>query len=473
MKQKLFLKFILVYLIFGILAFITVSTFLSSMALTYLTKIKANDLYKEANMVSTQYAINYYTNQMSINDVKTHLKVLDNYLSAQIWIMDADGTVILNTRDSGSGEVIVVPDFDPAANTDVHYQTGDFYNVFSEKMLSVFYPITSGITIKGYVIIHVPTSNIEADRDYVLNLCYLALLIVFALSLLILGAFAKFVYQPLRKISKGTGEYAKGNFDHQIVLHSDDEMGQLADSLNYMASELKQSRDYQNRFIANVSHDFRSPLTSIKGYLAAMQDGTIPVEMQPRYFDIVLSETDRLSKLTESLLTLNSLNPTGIVLNKTDFDINQVIKATAASFEGTCRGKQISLELILTGQTLYVCADVTKIQQVLYNLLDNAIKFSHNNSQIRIETTEKGEKIFISVKDYGIGIPKESLNQIFERFYKTDLSRGKDKRGTGLGLSIVKEIIQNHNENINVISTVDVGTEFIFTLTKSKNMEDD
>lgn len=387
--------------------------------------------------------------------------------------MNADGTVILNTRDSNNEDVIVIPDFDPAANPDVHYQTGDFYNVFSEKMLSVFYPITSGITIKGYVIIHVPMSNIESDRSYVLNLCYIALLIVFGLSLLILGAFTKFVYLPLRKISKGTSEYAKGNFEHQIVLHSDDEMGQLANSLNYMASELKQSRDYQNRFIANVSHDFRSPLTSIKGYLAAMQDGTIPVEMQPKYFDIVLSETERLSKLTESLLTLNSLNPTAIVLDKTDFDINQVIKATAASFEGTCRGKQISLELILTGQTLYVYADMTKIQQVLYNLLDNAIKFSHNNSQIRIETTEKGEKIFVSVKDFGIGIPKESLKQIFERFYKTDLSRGKDKRGTGLGLSIVKEIIQNHNENINVISTVDVGTEFIFTLTKSKNVEDD
>jgi signal transduction histidine kinase len=110
---------------------------------------------------------------------------------------------------------------------------------------------------------------------------------------------------------------------------------------------------------------------------------------------------------------------------------------------------------------------MSKIQQVLYNLIDNAIKFSHNNSKIKVSTEEKGDKLFVSVKDYGIGIPKDSIKKIWERFYKTDASRGKDKKGTGLGLSITKEIIQAHNENINVISTEGVGTEFIFSLTKT------
>ena len=123
-------------------------------------------------------------------------------------------------------------------------------------------------------------------------------------------------------------------------------------------------------------------------------------------------------------------------------------------------------------QSLYVFADMGKIQQVLYNLIDNAIKFSRSDSSIYIETTEKSEKVLISVKDTGIGIPKESLNQIWDRFYKIDTSRGKDKKGTGLGLSIVKEIIQVHKENINVVSTEEVGTEFIFTLTKAKGYEE-
>ena len=152
------------------------------------------------------------------------------------------------------------------------------------------------------------------------------------------------------------------------------------------------------------------------------------------------------------------------MLDITHFDINAVIKNTVSSFEGRCRERHISIELLFDARQQFVAADMGKIQQVLHNLLDNAIKFSPNDSVITIETTLRHEKVFISVKDEGIGIPKESMKKIWERFYKTDPSRGKDKRGTGLGLSIVKEIINSHGEHINAISTEGVGTEFIFTL---------
>lgn len=238
-----------------------------------------------------------------------------------------------------------------------------------------------------------------------------------------------------------------------------------------MANELNTLEDDQRKFISNVSHDFRSPLTSIKGYVEAMLDGTIPPEMQEKYLNIIVFETDRLSKLTQSLLELNKYGSHGSMLDVSEFDINQLIKMTCLTFEGTCKAKRISFHLILTGKTLYVKADMSKIQQVVYNLIDNAIKFSHHDSEITIETTKKSEKVFVSVKDTGIGIPKDSQNKIFERFYKTDLSRGKDKKGSGLGLSIVKEIIQAHDENINVISTEGVGTEFIFTLPAAQREE--
>ena len=162
----------------------------------------------------------------------------------------------------------------------------------------------------------------------------------------------------------------------------------------------------------------------------------------------------------------NEFDNKNMLLNREKFDIHEVIKNTAASFEGTCTQKKISIELLLATKHLQVYADKRKIHQVLYNLLDNAIKFSDPESTVTIETTERGEKVYISVKDYGIGIPRNALNKIWERFYKTDLSRGKDKKGTGLGLAIVKEAIQAHGENINVISTEGVGTEFIFSLPK-------
>ena len=162
-----------------------------------------------------------------------------------------------------------------------------------------------------------------------------------------------------------------------------------------------------------------------------------------------------------------------MLLDRTDFDLNQVIRNTAASFEGTCKKKTIAIELVLTGDTMYVNADMGKIQQVFYNLLDNAIKFSHQDSVIKIETNEKTNKIYVSVKDSGIGIPKDDLKLIWDRFYKSDASRGKDKKGTGLGLSITREIIHAHGEHINVISTEGVGSEFIFSLTKSDVDSDD
>ena len=251
-------------------------------------------------------------------------------------------------------------------------------------------------------------------------------------------------------------------------MNTEDEIGYLSESLNFMSSQLRDMEDYQKKFVANVSHDFRSPLTSIKGYVEAIADGTIPPEMQGKYLNIILFETERLTDLTKDLLTLNEFDTKNLLLDKVPFDLHEMIKNVAASFEGRCTQKKISIELVFARKYLKVVADKRKIQQVLYNLLDNAIKFSDQDSIITIETTERGDKIYTSVKDYGIGIPRNALNKIWERFYKSDLSRGKDKKGTGLGLAIVKEAIQAHGENINVVNTEGVGTEFIFSLPKAE-----
>ena len=287
--------------------------------------------------------------------------------------------------------------------------------------------------------------------------------------MIILLVFTKTVYFPLQKITEGANEYAAGNLEYRIDLNTRDEMGYLAGTLNYMSGELNKLEEYQRNFIANVSHDFRSPLTSIKGYLEAIIDGTIPPEMYEKYLTRVISETERLTKLTQGMLTLNSLDSKGY-LSRSSFDINRVIKDTAASFEGTCGKKNINFELTFSDNIQMVYADLGKIQQVLYNLIDNAIKFSHQDSTIYIQTRIKNEKIFVSVKDTGIGIPKDSVQKVFDRFYKSDLSRGKDKKGTGLGLAIVKEIIQAHGENIDVVSTEGVGSEFIFSLPLATNL---
>ena len=473
MRKTLYLKFILAYFIFGFFGFVVVATFVNSMTMEHLKREKADALYREATLIANTYASDLYNNETSLDTVKKQLDALDTYLSANLWIINPSGRMVLDSQAPVDLEnEIVISDFDPTITGNSYYTVGNFFGSFSEEQLSVFAPITSDYKVRGYVVIHYPLSNLVASCNSLLNISYLMLIILFLLSMIILIFFTEMVYLPLRKITEATEQYAAGNMHYEFQIDSEDEIGYLGATISYMASEIARSEDDQKKFVANVSHDFRSPLTSIKGYLEAMLDGTIPPELYEKYLTIVLNETERLTKLTNSLLTLNNLNTKGMLLDKSIFDINKVIRNTAASFEGTCKRKAIAIELILTGDELFVTADVGKIQQVLYNLLDNAIKFSHPDSIIKIETNEKHNKVFVSVKDSGIGIPKDDQKLIWDRFYKSDLSRGKDKKGTGLGLSITKEIIQAHGEHINVISTEGVGSEFIFSLPVADDEED-
>ena len=474
MRKTLYLKFILAYLIFGFFGFVAVATFVFSMTLEHLKREKADALYKEATLIANTYASDLYNNQASLDAVKTQLDLMDTYLSATIWIINPSGRIILDSSAPVDIETpVIIENFDPTITAGSYYTVGNFFQSFQEETLSVFAPITSRFKVNGYVVIHASMRTVRSSANSLLNISYILLIIMLLLSMIILFFFTEMVYIPLRKITYATEQYAGGNLHYEFQIDSDDEMGYLAASLSFMASEIAKSEDNQKKFVANVSHDFRSPLTSIKGYLEAMLDGTIPPEMYEKYLHIVLNETERLTKLTNGLLQLNNLNTKGMLLEYTDFDINEVIRNTAVAFEVICTNKMIGIELVLTGESLTVHADHDRIQQVFYNLLDNAIKFSHNDSVIKIETTEKSNKVLISIKDNGIGIPRDSLKLIWDRFYKTDLSRGKDKKGTGLGLSIVREIIHSHNEHINVISTEGVGTEFIFTLSKAEEEEED
>lgn len=465
MRKTLYLKFLLAYLIFGIFGFIFVATFVSSMTKEHLITVQSEKLYETATVVANTYAVDLYNNNTALDTVKNQLDALDQYLKAEVWIINPSGRLILSSRNPiDIDKEIMIEGFDPTVYGGDNYAEGRFFNYFEEDHLSVFSPITADFKVKGYVVIHYPMSEIEQELNSLLIIDYMMLLILFILSMIILIFFTEVVYGPIRKITEATEQYASGNMHYELQMDSDDEIGYLGATVSYMAQEIARSEDDQKKFVANVSHDFRSPLTSIKGYIEAMRDGTIPVEMYDKYLGIVLNETERLKKLTDGLLTLNNLNTAGMLLDISEFDINGVIRAITETFEGSCIKKTIAVELILCGEELYVKADAEKIKQVIYNLLDNAIKFSHPGSIIKIETSEKKNKVYVSVKDSGIGIPKDQLSQVFDRFYKSDLSRGKDKKGTGLGLSITREIIRAHGENINVISTEGIGSEFIFSL---------
>ena len=353
MKRTLYLKLLLGYVLFGILGFLTVSTLTSQLTLNYIEHQTIAGLYRESNLLAGNYASNYYRGTMTLEDITLHFKAIATYLDTDIWVVGNDGKILINSRpDSASDSVI--EQFDISAFGTKYYQKGTFFNMFPEKTLSVFSPITIEYKVRGYVFIHKPASDLVSFKDGLLNISYATLAIIFLCAFIVLGLFTFIVYLPIRKMTRAVKDYSERNFETKIDVRSNDEMGYLAGSINYMATELSTLEEDQRKFIANVSHDFRSPLTSIKGYIEAIMDGTIPHEVQDKYLNIILFETERLNKLTQSMLELNKYGTKGSMMDITDFDINQTIKKVAQSFEGTCKDKIISFELILTGQTCII-----------------------------------------------------------------------------------------------------------------------
>lgn len=466
MRHSIYAKFILSYILFGLMCILFMNMWSTKRVKEQITYDAAATLYNTGTLILNNYIPADLT---ALDEENTsaldEAAMLNNNI---VWIIDTKGTILYNSDKKNS--LSQVSNFDITSFRNSYYITGDFFGHFSEKKVSVVVPVVSDFETQGYILLHKDMVAINQSSKHQVHVIYMTFIAMFGFSLIILLIFNFVVFMPLNKISAAAREYAKGNFKYDGLkkFTDEDEIGRLGVSLNYMASRLDDMEEDEKKFISNISHDFRSPLTSMKGYIEAMKDGTIPYEAQGKYLDIVLFETERLTKLTQNLLSLNSWDNKTMRLNLSTFNLYDFIKPILATFEGKCEKKNINIDLTLGSKDYYVNADQSKIQQVVYNLLDNAVKFSHNDSTIYVKIIDKNDKIFISVKDEGIGIPKESLNKIWDRFYKTDLSRGKDKTGTGLGLSIVKEMVQAHGENINVISTEGVGTKFVFTLKRVK-----
>lgn len=466
-KKTIWSRLIVCYLVAVLAVFMLLNTYGMNLLENKLKRNQTNLLFKEASLIATEYKGNFYKGDKTLNDLAQQFTSIDSYLNIRVWIVNKDGRIVADSSNVNHPPDMNLYDLDPDFLNMTLSENTILEGLLYEPMLSVIHRVDYNFQLRGYIVLHSPMRDIEDKATIYLDVVNICFLIFFPFLLLIFLYIYILTVRPLKRLITAAMEYSAGNYNYDLKATGLSEYRDLSVALSYMADEISKLDDYQKKFVANISHDFRSPLTSIKGYAEAIMDGTIPSDMQDKYLGIIVDETDRLNKLTSGLLELNRFDTKSTLLDIVSFDINQIIKKTAESFEGVCRSKKITLNLIFSATSTYVDADIGKIQQVLYNLIDNAIKFSHNNSEIKVSTEEKGDKVFISIKDYGIGIPRDSIKKIWDRFYKTDSSRGKDKKGTGLGLSISREIIQSHNENINVISTEGVGTEFIFTLAKS------
>ena len=458
-------KLLVLFAVVSVSLFVVLNTVgLDIMQDRTITRTK-EELYQKGTAYVSDYLLEYYEQNMDYNEMTLHLEMMADVLDARVWLVGKNGLVVSDSDHVAVGFSLM--EADASFLERIFQENVYFRGIMSEPSLCVLVPIISDYVNKGHLVLMVPMSFVETESIYYLDFANIAYLIFLPILLAVFLLIYYMTAVPIKRMAEAAQKFSRANFKEPLDIKTSAEYRELGSAIQYMSDKLKNADDAQRKFVSNVSHDFRSPLTSIKGYIEAIKDGTIPPELQEKYLDIVIFETERLTKLTSNLLELNSFDDNGIILHKTEFDINQMIKQIALSFEGTFKKKKLTLDLVFSSKEEFVEADRDKIEQVLYNLIDNAGKFSNPETAIRISVEEKGNKVMIAVKDKGIGIPKESQSKIWERFYKTDISRGKDKKGTGLGLSIVKEIITAHEENISVVSTEGVGTEFIFSLPRA------
>ena len=324
---------------------------------------------------------------------------------------------------------------------------------------------TDGSTL-GYVFVVSTPGKILGDWSTFLMMTAvvtIALLLVFLLAMLY---YSKRLARPLDEIAAASRKFARGDFSVRVKQEYDstDEMGALIDSFNRMADSLEQAESRRSEFIANVSHELRTPMTTIAGFADGILDGTIPREEETKYLISIRDETRRLSRLVRDMLDVSSTKSRAAdPSRRTVFDLNELVVQTLLSFEGRATKKNLDVDPQLPENNIMVTADKDAITRVIYNLLDNAVKFARPGSCLTVRLYKDGEKAYVAVRNEGETIPPDDLPFIFDRFHKSDRSRSMDKEGMGLGLYLVKTIINSHDEDIAVKSEEGV-TEFVFTL---------
>jgi len=301
----------------------------------------------------------------------------------------------------------------------------------------------------------------------------LAICVVAAFVVLFSSYFiAKRIINPFVDMNHIVQCYSKGDFSQRIPVQGKDEASQLGRSFNEMADQLKNLEVTRQSFVANVSHELRSPLTSMKGFLEAMMDGTIPAEEHEHYIDIVLSETRRMTAMVNDLLDLARIESGIITVNYEVFDINELIRRTLITFEARISEKSMELDVRFANEQSFVYADSNQISQVLRNLIDNAIKYSPDGRTLLVSTYALRKEVYVTIRDTGVGIPAEDVPHIFDRFYKVEKAHTPSPQvGSGLGLAIVKKIIEAHGQSITVKSARGKGTQFTFTLEKANTLK--
>ena len=393
------------------------------------------------------------------------IETIKKTLECEVVIINQWGKVVLTTLPAATPPDLSGSALEEALSGETYRKQGSFIAELGESY-TIGVPIRdeNGATV-GAVFTTARQMRVNTQMREIMVTFLLCGLSVMVIAFVFVYFITKQIVRPLNEISLAAQSYAKGDFSKRITIGPEGEMADLAHTFNRMADGLEQLETMRRGFIADVSHELRTPMTTIGGFVDGILDGTIPQELQEKYLLMVSEEVRRLSRMVNELLDVAKIQSGEISYKMEPFSITEVAHQVLFSMEGRIRSGKIHLRLQLPEEELFAMGDRDAIYRVVYNLMDNATKFTPEEGEIALSLYRQEQKLYLAVRNTGKGIPEAEVGKIFERFYKTDKSRGENKKGVGLGLYMVKNIIDAHGEDITVTSKEGEFAEFFFTLT--------
>lgn len=491
MFKSMFSKYLVAFIAIILISFLMLSAIITSMIRSYATEEKEHQLYKTTISIVSHFEnkdVAHLKNYIDTNLPQYLITPLINRDSElDIMISDENGRVLLSTiRDGSIDEDTIrypftgtnlgkldITDFRTVKDkfeNEYLLHRGTLNSLLSESSIVCAKEIVTNSGTIGYVIALYSTADddslIATTRRTVINSsAWVMLAAVIAIYFI-----TDRIISPLKNMTVAAKSFGKGDFRTRVAVYGNDEVAALGNAFNNMADSLENLEKMRSSFLASVSHDLRTPMTTIAGFIDGIMSGAIPEDKQEYYLQIISSEIHRLSRLVSQMLDISRLESGDRKMNFTSFDVVEVARIVLLSFEQKIEEKNLDISFIAENEDgMNVYADKDAVHQVLYNLCHNAIKFSRDGGKMQIKIYSKDSKqIKISVYDEGQSITEDESHKIFERFYKTDQSRGLDKNGVGLGLYICKTIIDAHGETISAKSEDNESCEFSFTLKKSR-----
>lgn len=410
------------------------------------------------------------------NDVLHGISAVSNYTNTLICIVEPFGKTMLCNKDSivegKTLNISIIDEVYQSRDKEIYQFSGDLGGLLDGEHYIKGVELYTGDS-HGVLFVCSPLGRLSPFMKGLLNTMTSVIVLVLIAGMIGCYFISERITTPLRNMSRAAQSFSRGNFDVRVEVRGNDEISELTRTMNSMADSLAELEKLRSDFLANVSHDLRTPMTTISGFIDGILDGVIPEEKHEYYLKIVASEVRRLSRLVTVLLDISRIQAGERRFNIVSFDVCEVARRILISNENRINEKGLDVEFECDCDNMYIKGDSDSIHQVLYNLVDNAIKFSYKHGRLVISIRENSdETVSVSVFNSGEGIANEDLKYIFDRFYKVDKSRGLDKGGVGLGLYISKAIVQAQNGSIHAESKYGEWCRFVFTMPSANDVEE-